>query len=268
MDKIVSSFSLSEVKLNFYGSIFSNLTYFSGFKYMKMPKLKIAFFLLSISGFISCQLHEQESPKAVPAKDIFFDYKIWGEEGKDAVTCLLQFRFRREAGRTVKLDSGVRVEVDGELIQPDSARITGPFFEIQKPIDDFTGSHTITFIDLNKKEYTEEFIFRPFSLLTEIPDTIYRDDLIFDIEGLQPVDYLRIIAIDTLFKSEDINEIDTVKNGKLIILKEKLKKLVNGPVTLWLNKEEERPVKNGTERGGKISIMYGLKREFVLAGGW
>lgn len=229
-----------------------------------MSTLKQAFLFISVSCLISCITNEPETQSAVLPKDIFFDYKIWAEEGKDEVTCLLQFRFRRETARTVKLDSPSRVEIDGELIIVDSARISGPFYEIQKPITDFIGKHTITVIDINKKEYTEEFNFQPFSLLIELPDTIYRDDWTFEIEGLQPVDYLRIIAIDTSFKSDDINEIDTVKNGKLVIAKEKLSTLVNGPITLLLNKEEERSVKNGTERGGKISITYGLKREFVL----
>ena len=230
-----------------------------------MSTLKQTFFFIILTCLLSCITNEPETHSPVLSKDIFFDYKIWGEEGKEAVTCLLQFRFRRETARSIKLDSPERVEIDGELIIADSARITGPFYEIQKPINDFIGSHTITVIDINKKEYKEEFIFQPFSLLTEIPDTIVRDDWIFNIEGLQPIDFLRIIAIDTSFKSDDINEIDTVKNGKLIIAKEKLRTLVNGPVTLLLNKEDERSVKNGTERGGKISITYGLKREFILA---
>lgn len=233
---------------------------------MKISTLKHFFLIiLSVSWLIACDTNEPSTQGAVLPKDIFFDYKIWGEEGKDAVTCLLQFRFRRETGRTVKIDTPGRVEVDGEIIIADSARITGPFYEIQKPISDFIGSHTITFFDINQKKYTEEFNFQPFSLNVEIPDTLYREDWYFDIAGLQPNDYLRIIAIDTSFASEDINEIDTVRNGKLIIAKAKLRKLVNGPVTLLLNKEEERSVKNGTERGGKVSITYGIKKEFILA---
>jgi hypothetical protein len=234
---------------------------------MKLSTLKHIFFFILGFFLTSCITNEQKPSGAVRPKDIFFDYKIWGEEGKETVTCLLQFRFRRETGLAVKLDSPAWVEIDGELIIADSARITGPFYEIQKPIDEFIGRHRITVIDINKKEYSEEFIFMPFSLLTEIPDTLTRGDWTFDFEGMQPIDYLRIIAIDTSFYSDDINEIDTVRNGKLIIPKEKLRTLVNGPVTLLLNKEEERAVKNGTQRGGKISITYGIKREFVLIGG-
>lgn len=229
-----------------------------------MSILKPALFFVSVVLLSSCNTNDIETPGRVQPRDIFFDYKIWGEEGKNEVTCLLQFRYRRESGRTVKLDSPSHVEVDGELISADSARLTGSFYEIQKPIHEFIGKHTITVKDVNDNEYIEEFTFQPFTLPQELPDTIYRNDLIFNIQGLKPIDYLRVIAIDTSFISDDINEIDTLKMGKLIISKEKLEKLVNGPVTLLLNKEEESPVKNGTARGGKISVTYSLKRQLIL----
>jgi hypothetical protein len=40
--------------------------------------------------------------------------------------------------------------------------------------------------------------------------------------------------------------------------------LKNGPINLQFYKELEKQVKNGTREGGKLSITYGLKREFEL----
>ena len=64
--------------------------------------------------------------------------------------------------------------------------------------------------------------------------------------------------------SKDIHEIDTVKNNRLIITADKLKNLTDGPITLQFYKEIEKPIRNGTKEGGRISISYGLQREFEL----
>ena len=60
---------------------------------------------------------------------------------------------------------------------------------------------------------------------------------------------------------------DTVKNGRVIVSRQDLETVVNGPIHLELYKEVERPVKNGTDEGGKLAITYGVKREFVLKNG-
>jgi hypothetical protein len=54
-----------------------------------------------------------------------------------------------------------------------------------------------------------------------------------------------------------------VKDGKLIIPAYKLKYLVDGPITLLLSKETQEIVKN--EIRGRITVSYGLKREFDLS---
>ena len=81
---------------------------------------------------------------------------------------------------------------------------------------------------------------------------------------MEPDDYVRVLLTDTSFESEDINWLDTVKNGRVVISKENLKKVVNGPVQLEFIKEVDNPVKNGTKEGGRLSFSYGLKREFIL----
>ncbi|MES1215092.1 MAG: hypothetical protein ABUT20_06225, partial [Bacteroidota bacterium] len=173
-------------------------------------------------------------------------------------------RFAGENGTTLVLNSPSKAELDGELIKADSSKMTGAFYEIMKPVKEFSGKHTITFTDINKKQYNEEFSFQPIVLLTEIPKEIERGDLLFELEGLNPLDHVRVVVTDTSFASEEINRVDTVKNGRVIISKKDLETIVNGPVHLSLYKEDEKPVKNGTSEGGRLSISYGLKREFVL----
>ena len=154
--------------------------------------------------------------------------------------------------------------LDGEKVPAGNAKLTGTYYEIQKPADGFTGSHTIIYTGADKKQYKEEFEYRPFGLQTDVPAVIHRGDIEFDFTGLDSTDYIRVTATDTSFRSRDIIEIDTAVNGKLIIPEERLTNLVNGPVVLLLSKETKTTVKDGTRAGGRVVVNYGLQREFVL----
>ena len=219
--------------------------------------------ILSIS-LAACTSNEIGNSEDVNPESIYFDYKIWGEEGNDNLTIKLQYRFAGENGTTLLLDGPSKVELDGEVLKADSSKITGVFYEIEKPVASFPGKHVITFTDGNNKQYKEVFHFEPITLTNPVPISIQRSDLVFEFNGLSNEDNVRVLMTDTSYLSEEINRVDTVKNGRLIISKEELLALSNGPVHLEITKEFERPVKNGTREGGRISISYGLKREFIL----
>jgi len=118
------------------------------------------------------------------------------------------------------------------------------------------------FTDFNKKQYKESFSFQPI-LLKEIPGVIKRKDLVLELDGLNSKEYIRVLLTDTS-TSDGINRVDTVRNGLIMLTKEDLSGLVNGPLHLELIKEDERPLKNGTKKGGKLSISYGLQRDLIL----
>jgi hypothetical protein len=94
-----------------------------------------------------------------------------------------------------------------------------------------------------------------------------RGNLIFNFKGLDSITYLNVILTDTSFNSADINDVDTVKNGRLVISAERLSALINGPINLQFHREMEKPMKNSTKEGGKLYMHYGLKREFELKDG-
>lgn len=219
------------------------------------------FFLILIS---SCDSNEIGNSKDVNPESVYFDYQVWGEEGRDNVTVLLQYRFAGPNGTTLILDDPAKVELDGKIIPVDSSKLTGAYYEVSTPLKDFIGKHSIVFTDLDKKQYKEEFEFQPITLITQLPDTVKRGDLVFQLDGLDPRDYVRVLLTDTSFASPDINRVDTVRNGRIIITKDDLKKVVNGPVYLELSKEEEKPVKNSTREGGHLSLSFGIKRDFTL----
>src|SRR3979490_656544 len=103
--------------------------------------------IISSSLFLfifSCK-NEIGGSKDVNPQNIYFDYRIWGEEGKDNITCLLKYHFNGQNGVSLLLDEPSRVELDGEVVRADSAKLSGVFYEIQKPLNDFTGKHIITF---------------------------------------------------------------------------------------------------------------------------
>jgi hypothetical protein len=225
-----------------------------------MPRFVPGFILLLV--FVSaCTNNPIGNKKDIDPDAVFFEYIIRGDEDDNNVTLYLQFRIGGPNGYSLTLKDPAKVELDGEMIPVDSGKLTGAYYEIQKPAESFVGKHTITFTAFNKKEYSQEFEYKSFSLETDL-ENVNRGDLVFELEGLEKEDYLHVSATDTSFTSRDIVEIDTVRNGKLIIPAHKLKYLVNGPITLLLSKETQKITRN--EIHGRITVSYGLKREFEL----
>ena len=224
-------------------------------------------FFTSISALtlilFSCTSNEIGNSKDVNPDAVFFDYRIWANEDRDDVTVNLQYRMGGKNGTTLVLDEPSKAMFDGELLKVDSAKVTGAYYEVQRSVTSFPGKHTISFTDLNKKEYKEEFEFVPFTV-DSIPPVIHRGDLVLTFKGLDSVDYLNVVLTDTSFTSADINDMDTIKNGRLIISANRLSAVNNGPINLQFYKEVEKPVMNGTKEGGRLLISYGLKREFEL----
>lgn len=229
-----------------------------------MNRICVYFFSAFLLLLASCTNNEIGNSSDVNQETIFFDYQVRGDEGNDDVTVLLQFRFAGENGTTLTLNEPANVQLDGEKITGDSSKLTGAFYEIQKPLKSFTGRHKIVFTNTDKKEFSEEFTFQPFKLLNPVQDSMSRRDIEFELEGLAPIDYISVLFTDTSFIGEGINRIDTVLNGKLKISRRDLASLASGPIQMQLVKEIDRPVKNGTAEGGRVQISYGLKREFFL----
>lgn len=230
-----------------------------------MNRLLFSILMFFFLILFSCTSNEIGNVKDVNSEAIYFDYRVWGEEGNDDVTVKLQFRFGGPNGTTLLLEEPSKVELDGELLKADSSSFSGVYYEVQKPVASFAGRHTIIFTDMKKKQYRETFNFQPITLETDIPDTIERSRIVFKFRGLDGPDYIRILMMDTSFTGEGINRLDTVyKDGLITIRNEEIGGLANGPIQLELIRESDREVKSGTSEGGRISIIYTLRREFFL----
>src|SRR5699024_3246876 len=112
------------------------------------------------------------------------------------------------------LPGSAKVFLDDVLLTADSARESGAFYEAQLPVEDFTGRHTIRYIDEAQKEHQEEFSFEPFQV-SDLEDVVSRKDLVLPLEGVKNGDLLRVVMIDTAIDGEGVNEIDTIQNNQL-----------------------------------------------------
>lgn len=209
--------------------------------------------------FLSCN-SQTENTFSVEAEAVYADYRIWGEEGKENVTCLFQFFSDKRKKTTLLLEPPAAITLDGDPLQADSARLSGTFYEVQKPITEFSGTHTLTFITADGLHYAEKFAFTPFRLLRKFDHPVRKSNLVLPLEGLDDGTVLRVVMTDTSFHSKGINHMDTVSNGQVVIEDNLLQHLRAGPIVLQIFKEEERFLNKSSALNGTISISYGLKR--------
>jgi hypothetical protein len=136
---------------------------------------------------------------------------------------------------------------------------------VQKPVDSFAGKHAVVFTNADDKEYKNEFEFSPFGLAKELPGKIHRKPFTIDLKNFPPTQKsVRLLLLDTVFASTGFNDLVPVVDGKIEINESILRTIKNGPINLELYLEQETPLKQTTKAGGRVSITYGLKREFEL----
>jgi hypothetical protein len=220
------------------------------------------FFTLVAAG---CNERDQQRDTSLSGDILYFDYRIWSEEGKNTVTCLTQFRSGGPNGPAVVLKEPARVSMDNEVLHFDSAALSGAYYEISKPVHDFSGRHTINFTDGNGKEHREEFEFIPFRLASALPEKIQNEPFSVHLDPFPRRETVVHLSLtDTAFMSNDVNELVEVKDAELKISQKMLDRLAPGPIIMELFREEEKSRHHGTKERGRIWISYGLRREFEL----
>jgi hypothetical protein len=214
--------------------------------------------------FSSCLSNRQEEKNTGVHPDlIYHDYKLTAEEGREEVTLMLQYRLGGEDGDPFLLDGSGKVSLDGMELKPDSAKLAGTFYEVSRPMEQFSGKHTIVFTDSREKEHKAEFRFEPFTLANEVPEQTLKRPFTIKLNNVpaNPIT-IRLVMIDTSYGTTDVNEDLLIQNGEISIDNEKLANLASGPVTLEIYREEIVPLKGFSKEGGRISMTYGLRRQF------
>jgi len=219
------------------------------------------YLLITIIIFViipSC--NDNGMPENKSLDSIYATYVISASEGDELVTALVQFHSGRSDGPGIFLKEPSKVLLDEKLLTPDSARESGVFYELQEPIEELEGKHTIRLIDEEGKEYREEFVFTPLELTEEMPETISRKEVVLKFKDIMEKQPVRVVMTDTSIDGEGINEIDTIINNRLDLTR-LCSGVTNGPVMLQLFCEQEGWLKSYK---GEIYITYTLKREFEL----
>jgi len=221
-----------------------------------------AFLILLISS--SCSSNEIGDSKDVNPETVYVNYRVSGDEETAMATVQLQFRFGGKNGTTLVLTEPAGVTLDGKQLTVDSSRFNGAYYETMIPVADFAGKHTIVFTGYDGKQYKEEFDYPVLSFAQELPAQVKRGPLNIELNGLNDKDRVEVILTDTSYYSKDIARTDTVKNGRIHISALDMENLRNGPIVLELIRQENRPLNQAPQEGGRIQISYGLKREFTL----
>lgn len=215
-------------------------------------------FALSLLIVWSCNGEDKKAAAKQPATDFYLDFKVSAEEAAEYAVALLYFRKGGPNAKAIALEEGKQVSFDGEPLVADSARLTGVYYEAQRPLAGFAGTHTIVYRDKEGQVYEQSFQFTPLTL-ENLPPVLPRQDLALRVGESAGNGKIQVLVTDTSFKTADINEEYTPNKGQILITKEALRKVANGPITLELVKEEVQPLPNG-----RLVINYTLRRELEL----
>lgn len=156
-------------------------------------------------------------------------------------------------------------KIDDSLTDIDSSKFSGIVYEKMEQADQFNGEHSILFIDSAARSFKESFSFAAVSLVNDVPHILHHKTFILELKNFNAAKTkLRLVLTDTSFASPDVNELLPVTNGKVTISERMLSQLVNGPITLELFEEEQRPLSDSFGPPGRITISYNLSRLFIL----
>ena len=211
----------------------------------------------------ACNAAEPAESKLPKPGQLYLNYSVSSEEGAEDVVCKMVFTVGKPSGKTLALNGIGRLTLDDQILEPDSTRLGGAYYETTLQAAAFEGTHKIVFDGVDGARFTEEFQYRPFRLARELPPGLPKSP--FYIELLDAPEELQLIMIDTSFESSDVNETVQVRDGRIAITGEMLARLVSGPVILELHQEDTRPLKEPTGAGGHFTLFYALKRELELA---
>jgi len=222
------------------------------------------FLILTVVVFVAACRNKDRLLKEAKYDQLYFDYSVTAEEGDETVACVFQYRSGGEEGKATNIEPA-KVLLDGNRVETDSAKLSGFFYEVQRPIDSFAGKHSIVFITPDDNEIRNEFEFFPFTVGKGLPERIKKKPFTIELKGFPKGERsVRLLLLDTAFESAGFNEMVPVIDGKVNIDAHILSSVKTGPVVLQLVSEEELALRRKNAVIGKISITYGLKREIQL----
>lgn len=227
---------------------------------MKLASGLLVFF--SITAFTSCADADQTQPDT-SAAPLYVSATISGEEGIDSASFFAEFRTGGPQGSTLLLPPA-GVQLDGNNVLPDSARMAGFFYEARLPLAGFSGKHRLQITNLNGVTSTVPFGFAPFSLKNQVSQVLAGQPLTLQFGNLPAGTHtFRIIITDTAFETNDVHTLVNTASGNITLQPQQLSPLAAGPLLLEISKEEAVPV-TGEGIRGKLVLHYNLRRNLEL----
>ena len=220
--------------------------------------------ILLIIVLNSCTNDRDDRPVEISASKLYLDYQVNADEESGLVTVKLEFHAGGRNGPGIEIPTPGKVELDGQALTAERSKLGGAYYEYSSAASDFEGKHAIHFNSGDGRYDTTAFEFATIMLRNQLPDSLHRSDLVFELEGLDSVDYVQVLLSDTSFYSRGIDRTDSVRQGRVLIGMEELDAVKNGPVQLEFYREAERRLRPTNGISGKIYFSYGIKRQFYL----
>ena len=223
--------------------------------------MKRVLFALLVLMLGACQSNEIAESKDVNPETIFQQYEVRYAEGDPTVQCTATFRFGGANGTTLVLSEKSSVALDGHQIGVDSSKMRGAYYDMQQPAATFSGKHSFVFTDVHGKTFINPFRFSVVEIdAAAFAENIAAGDLVIPLKNATDGDKLTVNLHDTASGSNGFDSVLTVVRNQLIISKTYINKLADGPLTLYITKEQQIPLAQTTREGGSFSITCTLKQ--------
>jgi len=192
---------------------------------------------------------------------LYGTFLFTADDTVENVSGLFQFSNGKNK-RGVYLGKGSLLQFDGQSLQGDSISIAEVYYETSIPYDHFSADHILTLKTETGKSFKEEIDFKPVLLATEIAEEIDRSDLAFSIKGVYEYDKVQLALVDTAFNTNDVHIDNTLQGETLLVAKNRLKNISNGPLIIYLMIEKRMPLHSGLN--DEIIVRYTFRRETEL----
>ena len=226
--------------------------------FVKKYQVLVSFALLTL--FTACSSNEIGESKDVAQDKIYQNYNISYTEGNTNAEIFCQFRFAGNNGTTLVLNKPSQIQFDGEKLNVDSSTGGGAYYRAYKPVNDFFGKHTFTFINTDNKKFENDFSFDSFKLVN-MPATISKKqdlNLYFETTNLQGDDFIEIDATST-DSSFSITHNATDSGNFIIIPAKELLRQKGNELTIEATLYRKIALQQNTAEGGVMEIRYSLK---------
>jgi len=228
--------------------------------------LKIPAVLLGIILFAQCASNEIANSDTVKQSEIYQYYSVAYNSDEKQLTAFASFRFGGHNGTTLILVKPAGILFEKEKMPYEQNIFSGAFYEVTeqtgvKPI------YTFMYTDCDKKSYTNRAMMIPVEII-KYPK-IADKNVDFSVEWTYPLqagETINLFVEDSSVNTASVYN-NAVGSTSMKINPEELKNLKPGKITIYLVRENSRPLENGTHLGGTIYVKYTSRKiETLLIG--